>query len=139
MNKIIKYKYPDDALTNDNVSDYLKSEIPEFWGTRVQDDATEPHTIFGDFAIWLRDRLFIDDKEKDFGLIKRSCNLIQELVDRGNDDVLNVVEMTIFEILLDELQERYRYNAFRLNFKGEALTLLDRLRRERYGENKLLN
>ena len=118
MDEIIKFEN-DKIIRYKDVNSVLKELIPEFWTDRIHDNATEPHVIFGEFALWLSGLISSSDKDD---LVDRSCKLIQNVYRSGDDEVKNLVMVSVLEILVDEAED---IEALKGLFNNEIRSLID--------------
>jgi hypothetical protein len=87
----------------------LRERFPEFVssGEKWYDDI--PSDAFGTFALFLRRRIDQDDQGD---LVRRAFKFFSELADSTNDALVNLLETSVFEVLVDHPQswktaERY--------------------------------
>lgn len=96
----------------------LLKEVPEFEKEIISEFNSSAYLVYGDFGIFLRDKLLENDPNMD--LIKRSFDLLNKLVESGDDRILQMLKVTIFEILTD-----YEVSIEKSKFylKGKALVI----------------
>lgn len=88
---------------NNKLIEMLYSEIPEFkeFAKEYIFDVfhMDAYTIYGPFGSFLRDKI-LENSDEDY-LISKGFNLINNLCDRKNDDIDQMLKSTFFEPLTD--------------------------------------
>lgn len=126
MSNLSKYNDINDDLTMEKIINLLKEQIPEFWKMRTIEDSNEAYVVYGDFAIWLANQI---NNKINIEAIKRSCELIEKLVESGNEEILNLVEISILEILVDELKNHKEAKKY---FNKQVSDLLEKVYKRYY-------
>ena len=102
-----------------NVVSRLRQAIPEFFLSGEQFYEDLPHDVLGTFAQvlcrWLRD-------QPEGDTVCRAVDFINEMAGSGNDDVVNLLEVSVFEVVCDE---QGSYLALRNKLDSPARQILE--------------
>jgi hypothetical protein len=86
-------------LSYDSIVHTLLERVPEFRTVRVQQDDSLPHVVFGDFAIFLRDRISAGMTSD--SVTAEAFKLLNEMATSSDSEVANLLIVSVFEILAD--------------------------------------
>lgn len=103
---------------NDMLIKMLLDEVPEFKDSIIQESVFSAYLIYGDFGIFLRDKILGDPDNIEF--LERAFGLLNKLIDVGDSKVIQMLRVTTFEILTDYSET---IATTKLYLKGKALSL----------------
>lgn len=89
----------EEPVRYDTAVKILLERIPEFRAARVQQDDSLPYVVFGDFAIFLRNRISAGMTSD--SVTVAAFDLLNDMVISSDSDVVNLVVVGVFEILAD--------------------------------------
>jgi|LakMenEpi03Aug12_release.lakeMendotaPanAssembly.Ray.scaffolds.fasta_scaffold1441916_1 hypothetical protein len=101
---------------NEQLVKILVENIPEFKGLISPEFEFSAYIIYGDFGIFLRDKIM--ERSDSEGFSNRSFGLINMLIEQGDEKIIQMLRVTTFEILTDYNET---ISASRKYLKGDAL------------------
>ena len=104
MGGIVPYKYPDDVITVDKAVDQLNKEFPEFWEVSVFKEGKRAYMLFDEFGIWVGERIQERTAEA-HKMVVKSFSFVNECLEKGNDEVVNIIEASFLEAVNDYLDD----------------------------------
>ena len=103
---------------NEQLIKILVENIPEFKELITPEFEFSAYIIFGDFGIFLRDKIL--EPSDNEGLINRSFGLLNMLIEKGDEKIIQMLRVTTFEILTDNPQTIAISKQY---FKGKAVDI----------------
>ena len=89
-----------DSLRYETAVKVLLQYVPEFRRvSNFENDESEPTYVFGVFGLFLRDTIMQGSTPVE--TIETSFNLLNEMASSDDDEIVNLIEVTVFEILTD--------------------------------------
>src|SRR5687767_12301545 len=100
-----------------NVVPQLVSRVPEFAETEHDWNADLPHDAFGSFAQFLCTQIQQGTTDE---LLMRAFNLLNEMASSADEDVIDLLVVSVLEIIADDDECRTKAHAY-LSDHGKVL------------------
>lgn len=104
MKNIIEYKYPENVITVEKAIQILKSEYPEFWSSSMFKAEGLPYMLFQEFAQWSGEIINLRTPET-YKSVPKIFSFINRLLENGNDEVINIVQVSFLETIVQYLDD----------------------------------
>ncbi len=112
-------------LTYDTCVEAMTKEIPELLESGAEFDPGLPNDAFGTLALYVIDRIR-SSRDEDAHLLRRAFALFNRMAVSGDEDVENLLVVSVLEILADE---REVHPFAREQLSAEANGLFERVLR----------
>jgi hypothetical protein len=110
-----------EAIRYSNVVSQLLAKVPDFAARPRHWDADLPHEVLGSFALFLCEEVHRGANES---TLDRAFEFVNELASSNDDDVKNLLVVSVLEVLADD--EKCRTAALD-HFSDESRVLLERV------------
>jgi len=109
MNEIIRYNPPQGKITLADALKLLQSELPEFWVASIYKEDNLSYMLFEEFGDWVGRSIQVRTPES-YKTVGKSFELVNKLLECGDDEVVNHVQVSFLEAANEHLDDSVEIN-----------------------------